>query len=174
MKYVAIVLCTLLGACAAPLKTNQTRITISSNPPGATISNEDGSAAAQAPHTMTWTLAPGQTAIASAPIVARWVSGATATTRLNLIAGKTQTYTMNRPNLPGLDADIQWAIHLQGQSSNALAGALNSYLEGRYGNQSGSRAGDLIMSFPSDPVTCVSTSERPVAGRAGTVTTKCQ
>lgn len=128
----------IFSGCATPLQPNQTKITISSNPPGATISNENNSVSDVEPLDLVWTLAPGKSTAISGLVTARWVSGATAQVKLSLTAGKSQTYTINRPNVPGIDADIKWAIHLKEQNKGSgLAGALDSYYEGRYGKKSG-------------------------------------
>ncbi len=115
----------LLNGCATPLRPDEARIAISSNPPGATITSGNGSA--PAPQTLVWTVPNGTGT--SSPITATWVSGAKTTVRLNLIAGTEKTYVIQRPNVPGIDADIRWAVHLREQdaaASRALAEALSS------------------------------------------------
>ncbi len=97
-------------ACGLPLQPNQTQATITSNPPGATISGTDFSGTA--PQILIYTLNKGQ-ATASAPITVTWVSGATTTRELKLVAGKSLNYVIQRPDVPGIDTDVKWAIHLQ-------------------------------------------------------------
>jgi len=58
-----------------------------------------------------WTLK--QPTTVSSPVTATWVSGAKASVQLNLVAGTEQTFVIQRPaNVPGLDLDVKWAIHL--------------------------------------------------------------
>jgi hypothetical protein len=99
-----------LASCATPLQPNQTRVVITSNPPGAIISTATVPAK-QSQLELLWTLK--QTTAVSEPITATWVSGAKASVKLNLVAGKEQTYVIQRPaNVPGVDLDVKWAIHL--------------------------------------------------------------
>lgn len=108
--------CAVLCGCATPLRPNETRITIDSNPPGATIMSAIGNG--EAPVELDWTFPPGKTSGRSSPIKARWISGAESTISLNLIAGIKQSYVFQRPaNAPNLQADVQWAIHLQQQKA---------------------------------------------------------
>jgi hypothetical protein len=124
----------MLAGCATPIQPNQNGIVFQSNPPGATISSA-GVIWGVAPVGRIWTFTGGRTTDVSAPITARWVSGATSTTRLNLVAGKEGTYVFNRPvGVAGLEADVQWAIHIQQEArrksdeeSAAFAAALKSY-----------------------------------------------
>lgn len=127
----------LVGACASPLKPNQTRVEFLTQPPGATIST--GS--------QVWGVAPVQldlpvNAGLSVPITATWVSGAKKTITLNLRAGQVASFTFNRPQgVAGLDSDIRWAMHLQQQkndSSDALGAGMSNLGQalGNRGNNS--------------------------------------
>lgn len=111
-----VVAISLLTGCATQPQPNQVLATINSNPPGATISGRDFSGIS--PQRRLYTLQPGQSRAQSDAISVTWVSGASTTTKLNLIAGQTSTYVIQRPNVPGANADIQWAINLQNQQNS--------------------------------------------------------
>ena len=123
------ILALLLAGCAS-LAPNQSRIRFESNPPGATISFEGGSSGTE-PQIRTWTL-NGPTGT-SGMITATWVSGATASTKMSLLAGREGTYTFQRPTgVPGVDQDIKWAMHLDRQAAAkdaAFAATLQKALE---------------------------------------------
>lgn len=116
MKSILTIAITLaLTACAAPLRSDQARITISSSPPGATIS--DGVQSFETPQTLTWTIPGGKGT--TRPITASWMSGAQTSIRLNLVGGSTKNYVFQRPNVAGVETDIRWAIHLQEKDAAA-------------------------------------------------------
>ena len=105
------ILAALFGGCASVDK-DENEITFESNPPGATISM-GAQVWGVSPQTKTWTLAPGVSHTQTAPITATWVSGAKATARVPLDAGRREKFVFQRPSgFPGLDADIRWAMHL--------------------------------------------------------------
>jgi hypothetical protein len=111
-----------LTGCATSLPPNQTRIMFYSNPAGAMISTP-GHNWGVAPQQLIWTL--NAATFLSEPITATWVSGASTTTKMNLIAGQDGSFTLQRPQgVAGVDGDIQWAIHLeQKQQANDEAWA---------------------------------------------------
>ena len=125
-----------LAGCATPLQQNQTRITFSSNPPGATISS-GSELRGVAPFAIIWTLDKFHNNV-SGPITATWVSGATVFVTMRLTAGQEGSYTINRPaGVAGLEQDVQWAIHIEQQKSArdaangaALAASLQSFSNG--------------------------------------------
>ncbi len=138
MRIIPLAIAVMLTGCAT-IDQNQTRIAFSSQPPGATISS-DGKVFGVAPQSLTWTLSNGQKTTISTPVTATWVSGATVTITMKLTAGQYGTHLFTRPiGVAGLDADIQWAMHLQNQSSDGVAGglaaALKGFNEGRRSNQ---------------------------------------
>jgi hypothetical protein len=49
----------------------------------------------------------------SSVITATWVSGATKSVQLNLEGGTNKHYTMQRPDVAGIDKDLQYAAQLQ-------------------------------------------------------------
>lgn len=116
----------VLMGCATPLRQNQSRLTVSTNPPGATLFVDGNTAAA--PERFLFTGEPGPAWIAH--VTARWVSGATVTHNVKLQAGKDLTYTIQRPNVAGVEADIKWAIQLRQEAAandQAFVDALRSY-----------------------------------------------
>lgn len=126
-----LVIAAILGGCATPLKPNETGVTIVSFPRGATISAQNCNGIGTVD--CIYTLPAGQHSGVSPPVTVRWVSGATASATLTLVAGTRTTYTIRRPNVPGADADIQWAIHLdqqdaalRAQTAQSIANATNS------------------------------------------------
>lgn len=123
----AVLLLLSLVGCAG-LGTNQARLTLKSNPPGATISGVDyENFSGKEPVTRGLQLrnvTAGQRTETVGPYTATWVSGATVTTNLSLTLGIEQEHTFQRPNVPGLQQDVQWAMHLQNkaaQSDDGLA-----------------------------------------------------
>lgn len=107
----ALALSVAVAGCATKLPDNQTRIVVSSNPAGAIIKfrNKGGEVISQkSPATIVWTHQPGSY-IDTGFIGAAWPSGATTTMRLNLYAGQDGVYEIQRPNVPGLDRDLQYA-----------------------------------------------------------------
>ena len=138
MRMLIATLCVLLLiGCATPLAKNQTRLTLQSDPPGATISSPSGNRG-MAPYTLLFTIANDQSVGITEPITATWVSGAKTTMRIRLIGGQAGFYTFQRPQgAPGLESDIQWAIHVQQQQERrkaaddaAMANAINSLSNG--------------------------------------------
>lgn len=116
-----------LVSCAAPLRQDQAKLTVSSNPPGATLTT--GSLSGIAPQTWIVNNIAGSTTT-TAPIRATWVSGATTTVSVTVARGQAQAFTIQRPsNAPGIDADIRWAVHLQ-QKDDAESAAAMSLIRG--------------------------------------------
>lgn len=109
-----------LAGCATKLPDNQTRIVVTSNPAGAIIKfrKKSGEVVAQkSPATIVWTHQPGAY-IHTDIIGAAWASGATTTMRLNLYGGQDGVYEIQRPNVPGLDRDLQYAGALRDGSAD--------------------------------------------------------
>ena len=114
----------LFTGCTTSLPPNQTRIMFYSNPAGATISTP-GHNWGVAPQQLIWTLNAATSL--SEPITATWVSGATTTTKMNLIAGQDGSFTLQRPQgVAGVDGDIQWAIHLEQQQQATGAAIIDA------------------------------------------------
>lgn len=150
MKIVIAIFATaiLIGCATAP---DEFEATINSNPPGATIS-EGGKTVGVAPVTVRWQMTPGTTA-RSAPLTATWVSGAKQTNQFHLIAGKSQEFLIERPNkVPGLDTDVNWAIHLQKRASEKSKESSDFYYE--LGKSLGSRGGS--SETRQAPISCTS------------------
>lgn len=129
MKYLArtlalAALTIALSGCATPrLAENQTRLVIHSNPAGAIIrfkGKGGGVESRPSPIPIVWTLDKG-TYISDALVSATWPSGATTTTRLNLYAGQDSTVLMQRPDVPGLDRDQQFAKASETAAADASA-----------------------------------------------------
>jgi hypothetical protein len=116
----------IVSGCAS-VQPNQARLTIDSNPPGATLSDSSGTWGV-APQTRVWTLT-GPTAVTN-PIYATWVSGATASVRLNIKGGQEGSWSFQRPqNAPGLDQDLRWAMHLSQEQAREKAATNQMYKE---------------------------------------------
>lgn len=115
-----------LTGCAAPVGPDQVEATFDSNPPGATIFIGETQAGV-APVTRRWNMNGKQTA--SLPTIsAHWVSGARASMNFTVTRGQEGSYTFQRPpGAPNLDADIQWAIHLQRKDAAASADLGDAY-----------------------------------------------
>lgn len=131
----------LLSGCST-IAPNQNSITFDSNPPGATFSSGN-EVWGVGPVTRIWTLNGSQARSVSAPITARWVSGATTNFTMNLQAGQEGSYTIDRPQgVAGIEADIQWAIHLrQQQQVQAARASEAAYNLGRALGGGGSSSG---------------------------------
>ena len=149
------------------LRSDQARITIRSNPPGATIISKVSSE--REPQSYLFTVAPGQTAGITEFITARWVSGATTSKRINFVGGQTVNYVIHRStNDPGLDKDIQWAMHLEQsrlqQDANDAQQSAN-YNALLLGILDGMNKASAVSSSPtSRSMTC-----RPPLFRGGTI-----
>ena len=115
IRTLSFLLVLAIAGCAT-LGPNQARVTINSSPPGATISGNGFSEAA--PVEKTCTAGAGQTSC-KAQVTATWVSGATTTQVINATVGQYQQFTLTRPNAPGLQQDLQWAMQLQNQKAQA-------------------------------------------------------
>lgn len=117
MKAVYLLVALLTG-CATVIEPNQAIIELRSEPPGATFTAGDtGMPLGTAPVSKLFTFPGAERFTVSPPIIATWVSGAQTSMRINITPGK-WFYVFKRPaNAPGLDADVQWAIHLQQQQS---------------------------------------------------------
>lgn len=122
-KAVLLVLLAALGGCAG------LQVTYNSDPPGATL-YEDGKPVGTTPHTLNYqpddTFNNGGCLLLRATSVT-WASGATASSS-GLSAcrstGTSQVYTFVRPDVPGRDIDMNFALQLQRnrimQNSNAI------------------------------------------------------
>jgi hypothetical protein len=115
MQKASILILPFLVACSTPLRNDQARTIINSNPPGATISTHGASKAA--PVEWIWKLSGSQPE--TRIVTATWVSGASASTKINLAPGQERSYTIQRPNVPGLEIDVHWAMRQQ-QRQDAL------------------------------------------------------
>lgn len=126
-KFLAAMALIGLVSCAAPLRQDQAQLTVSSNPPGATLTT--GSLSGIAPQKWIFSGITDSSNTTS-PIRATWVSGATTVMTVRVSPGQAQTFTMQRPsNAPGIDADIRWAVHLQ-QKDDAESAAAMSLIRG--------------------------------------------
>jgi len=125
---VAFTVICALAACTPPLQKNQARITISSFPEGAIISS--GTVSGPSPQSMQWTL-PGSVGYATA--TATWISGAKQVVRLQLTGGTNGTYVISRPNAPGVDIDVQYAVRSHQQDDAQNAALLKAFTDGLTG-----------------------------------------
>ena len=82
-----------------------------------------GVVARPSPVIIVWTMAKG-TYIDAAIISATWVSGVNTTTRLNLYAGQDGAYTMQRPSLPGMQLDNDYASKAATQQDSSAEGLI--------------------------------------------------
>lgn len=117
------------AGCAVPVAKNQARISISSFPEGAVISS--GNISGTSPQLIRWTL-PGPTGYAL--VTATWVSGAQRIVRLNLSGGTDGGYVIARPDVPGLQTDLQYAARLHRQNDAQNAELLKAFTDGLNGN----------------------------------------
>lgn len=115
MKNASILIILFLTACSTPLRQDQARTIINSNPPGATISTYGASKAA--PVEWTWKLSGIQPE--TRIVTATWVSGASSSAKIDLAPGQERSYTIQRPNIPGIEIDVHWAMQQQ-QRQDAL------------------------------------------------------
>lgn len=121
MKILAVLPCVLLTACATTLS-----VTYRSDPPGATL-YQNGQAGGYAPATAEYT--PSEAfkkggCMKLATVKAVWISGATASiSNLQACAaqGYDQGFSFMRPDLPGRQMDVQWAIHREEADKEADA-----------------------------------------------------
>lgn len=111
-----------VAGCATNIQDNQTRIVVSSSPPGAIITTKGraGTLSHPAPTPIVWTHQKGSY-IDTVVIGATWPSGATTTARLNLYAGQDAAYVMQRPNVPGLERDMQYANAAAAKAADSSA-----------------------------------------------------
>jgi hypothetical protein len=163
----AILSILILSGCATQVQQRQIRATIDSYPAGAilTVLGPNGPSG-PAPQTWTWNLKPGSPT-GTIPVMARWVSGATATQTVTIGAGQDMAVSIQRPSAPGLDADVQWAIAAQRRTDAktqedqiAIGLALRSFNDDR-------EARIRQQPAPKQPISCTSTV------RSGRVDTDC-
>lgn len=150
---VAAALSILLTGCATPLGPDEAAVTFSSNPPGATITTAAGTE--RAPAVARFKLNPGQQTAVSSTVTARWVSGASASARINLKRGNLH-YVFQRPQgVPGLEQDVQYAIHLERMDAAAASDVGDSLYEmGKsLGAASVRQGGGAPYTAPSAPQT---------------------
>ena len=92
-------------------------------------------------------------------LTARWVSGATTSTNFTITGGEEARYTIHRStNDPGIDKDIQWAMHLE--QSRLQANAIraqddansNAFLLGILDGMN--KASSASAGSPSGDMTC--------------------
>ena len=114
MKRALIAVCMLvISGCATNLQ-----VTYLSDPPGATL-YENGRAVGTAPRTLVYSVSKEDKArgyMSLTGITARWVSGASASISsltANLSQGLRQSYSFQRPDVPGSDVDANYALQLQ-------------------------------------------------------------
>lgn len=114
-----------LTGCAT-IDPDQTEVTFDSNPPGATIYIGE-TAIGVGPVSRRWNMNGKQTGVLPT-MSARWVSGARVDINITVTRGKGNSYTFQRPSgAPNLDADIQWAIHLQRKDAAGRADLGDAY-----------------------------------------------
>jgi hypothetical protein len=130
-----VAMASILSGCASPVQQRQIRVSVDSFPAGAVLTVLGTNLSGPAPQTWTWNLKPDSPA-GTIPIMARWVSGATATKNVTIGAGRESAVLIQRPSAPGPDADVQWAIATQQRADDkvresqlAIALALRSFNE---------------------------------------------
>lgn len=136
----------IVGCGSHKLREDQGRLTIYSNPPGAIIYTNGVSG--KAPINVIWKLGFGE--YANPLITAKWKSGATVDTSVEVIAGKDLEYTMQRPNVSGLDIDLPTGAR---DSSNAVAIGVGIFLGAviiAAARHSGSGGGYSAPAFSAD------------------------
>jgi len=121
------VICTV-AACASPLQKNQARLKVSAFPEGAIISS--GTVSGPSPQSIQWTL-PGS--IGYANVTATWISGARQLVRLQLVGGTDGAFVISRPNAPGVDKDLQYAVRLRQQDDAQNAALVKALTDGLTG-----------------------------------------
>lgn len=122
MKNASILILLFLVACSTPLRRDQARAVINSNPPYATIF-EYGNPW-PAPADLTWKVSGDK--VETRIITVKWVSGATASARIELTPGQMRSYTIQRPNAPGAEIDALWAIQQQQRKAASDAAVAES------------------------------------------------
>lgn len=151
----------ILAGCAAPLRPDQGGATITSNPPGAALTTRWTSGVAP----QEWTFGnSGYAAVFGVDVTATWVSGAKSVTTIYLTKGERRNYTIQRPNVPGIDTDVRWAIAAQQNeqvNQQVWAAALHSYNEDK-------AAAIKSKNAPKQFIDCTSTKVGPT-----TVNTSC-
>lgn len=96
----------------------QVALTVNSNPPGASIITQNTNYG-YAPATIYYTIddrTKKRGYVQTAPIYAKWVSGAEASTpgvKMALSTGNYQSYSLNRPNVKGYAQDAQFGLQVQ-------------------------------------------------------------
>jgi hypothetical protein len=111
----------LLSGCA----TQPFAWTVNTNPQGATVSNANGQSGVS-PVTFNYALTPrqisGQDNIYLGEVTATWVSGVTTkqTVSTTIAPGWHQQTTIQRPNAPNLDLDVQFAMNQQNVAQQRL------------------------------------------------------
>lgn len=129
MKILLALSCVFLTACMSTLS-----VTYRSDPPGATIyqgSTPGGYAPITASYTPTEDFKNGG-CMKLSPVKAVWISGATAATgEINACQkqGYDQVVSFMRPNVPGREMDVQWAMKRQENDANSDA-AFDAMLSG--------------------------------------------
>lgn len=113
MRLLAIAALAALGGCAS------LQITYQSDPQGATL-YQDGQPIGVTPYTLTYE--PSEAfreggCMSIRETAVKWASGATASTSGVLVVckstGERQTYTFIRPDVPGRDIDVNYALQRQ-------------------------------------------------------------
>lgn len=143
-----LVAAAFLSGCSSAPSRDEARLHVGSYPEGAMITVPGASG--KAPAAWTWTLPKGQLQI-SQLVTARWVSGATASQRVNLAGGSDYEIVISRPNVPGAEIDSRYAIEQQRQSdqsalefSNALNSAVQSAAPKPTVNCTSTRLGNTV------------------------------
>ena len=114
LRRVTLLLCVMLGACASNLK-----VTYQSDPPGASL-YQGGQLMGYTPYTLQYQVSDQDRSRGSKLLQGtsvKWASGASANVP-NLTAnltqfGFSQQFTFQRPDLPGRETDMQFALELQ-------------------------------------------------------------
>ena len=114
LRRLTLLLCLVLGACTSTLK-----VTYQSDPPGASLF-QNGQLMGYTPYTLQYQLSDddrrqGVKLLQGTSV--KWASGASANVP-NLTAnltqfGLTQHFTFQRPDVPGRETDMQFALELQ-------------------------------------------------------------
>ena len=160
----------ILSGCAAT--SNQITVSYKCSPPGAMISS--GSNWVECPSSLNYTVtetAKRNGSITVAPLTAYWPSGAqtkTPSIRVDLAKGLNQSYTIQRPNVPGIERDIEAARvfidkqRIEGERAQArrdaeIGDAFNALAQGmRAANTPSPQIYSPVSSSPVQRTTCQS------------------
>ncbi len=150
---------------AQPIPANKARLTVVSDPPGARVSGE-GKHYGDAPFVSTWTLEPGRTFPQTTPeLTAVWVSGAYATAKIRIPkGGESFNYVFKRPDVPGIEQDLQHARRLAAAQQSA------QQAQQRENSQAGAAALLQILGAAAEGYSRGAASGSTVSSRSSTLT----